>query len=160
MKIGINYLKKNLNLDKLLNLLNKKKEFEYSLDYITESVLDSAGFDDEDIPGLKDPITTRENLWLMLHKWSLIGDLLIRVSPNFLNIKIWGEHLENSDLNLICTFSKKNKKYYLIVSEYKDIDSFGIFVLKSSTNKQIILNKLKELKKNAISSQTLFLDNW
>ena len=46
------------------------------------------------------------------------------------------------------------------LSEYKDIDSFGIFVLKSSTNKKIILNKFKELKKNAISSQTLFLSIW
>lgn len=159
MKTGIKYLKKNLNLEKLLKLLDRKQDFERGLDYIRESVLDSSGLEDEEIPGLRDPFfTSREMLYNSLVKDSLIGDLLVKVSNNFKKINSWGESLDNSDVNIICIFSKKNQKYYLIASEYKDVDRYCVYVYYKSSNKKSILVKMKTLIKEASRDQYLNLD--
>ena len=165
MKTGIKYLKKNLNLEKLLKSLDSKQDFERGLDYIRESVLDSSGLEDEEIPGLSDPFfTSREMLYNSLDKDSLLGDLLVKVSDNFKKINSWGKSLDNSDVNIICIFSKKNQKYYLIASEYKDVDRYCVYVYYKSSNKKSILVKMKTLIKEASRDQYLNLDpfgyNW
>ena len=161
MKTGIKYLKKNLNLEKLLKLLDRKQDFERGLDYIRESVLDSSGLEDEEIPGLGDPFfTSREMLYNSLDKDSLIGDLLVKVSDNFKKINSWGESLDNSDVNVICIYSKKNKKYYLLVSEFKDSINlrYCVYVYYKSSNKKSILAKMKTLIKRAYRDQYFNLD--
>ena len=161
MKTGIKYLKKNLNLEKLLKLLDRKQDFERGLDYIRESVLDSSGLEDEEIPGLGDPFfTSREMLYNTLDKDSLIGDLLVKVSDNFKKINSWGESLDNSDVNIICIYSKKNKKYYLLVSEFKDSINlrYCVYVYYKSSNKKSILAKMKTLIKRAYRDQYFNLD--
>ena len=161
MKTGIKYLKKNLNLEKLLKLLDRKQDFERGLDYIRESVLDSSGLEDEEIPGLGDPFfTSREMLYNSLDKDSLIGDLLVKVSDNFKKINSWGESLDNSDVNIICIYSKKNKKYYLLVSEFKDSINlrYCVYVYYKSSNKKSILAKMKTLIKRAYRDQYFNLD--
>ena len=161
MKTGIKYLKKNLNLEKLLKLLDRKQDFERGLDYIRESVLDSSGLEDEEISGLGDPFfTSREMLYNSLDKDSLIGDLLVKVSDNFKKINSWGESLDNSDVNVICIYSKKNKKYYLLVSEFKDSINlrYCVYVYYKSSNKKSILAKMKTLIKRAYRDQYFNLD--
>ena len=161
MKTGIKYLKKNLNLEKLLKLLDRKQDFERGLDYIRESVLDSSGLEDEEIPGLGDPFfTSREMLYNSLDKDSLIGDLLVKVSDNFKKINSWGESLDNSDVNVICIYSKKNKKYYLLVSEFKDSINlrYCVYVYYKSSNKKSILAKMKTLIKRAYRDQYFNLE--
>ena len=163
MKTGIKYLKKNLNLEKLLKLLDRKQDFERGLDYIRESVLDSSGLEDEEIPGLGDPFfTSREMLYNSLDKDSLIGDLLVKVSDNFKKINSWGESLDNSDVNIICIYSKKNKKYYLLVSEFKDSINlrYCVYVYYKSSNKKSILAKMKTLIKRAYRDQYFNLDHF
>ena len=159
MRTGIKYLKKNLNLEKLLKSLDSKQDFESGLDYIRESVLDSSGLEDEEIPGLSDPFfTSREMLYNSLGQDSLKGDLLVKLSDNFKKINSWGESLDNSDVNIICIFSKKNQKYYLIASEYKDVDRYCVYVYYKSSNKKSILVKMKTLIKEASRDQYLNLD--
>ena len=170
MKIGINYLKKNLNLEKLLQLLDRKQDYETDQDFITESVLVSSGVNQEEIPDLAERSfwrsqaetnsslqSDREEMWYSLQINSRNGDLLTKVSNNFEKIKSWSQSLKYRDVNIICTYSKKNKKYYLVVSEYDEStpSPCAVYIAYSSHDKKKNINEMEKLIKKATKLQTL-----
>ena len=151
MKINLKYLQDNIDLEKLLEKLDKTTEY-IEGDNILNKVLETyPSF----INRKGDEIDIQEevsnsNLFNKLSELSRLGKLLSTISKNFKFIKDVRIDLTRMDFFLTCTYSKLNKTYYMEVCEIRGYNG-GVSIMYKSKSKESVLKKMDRIRKLALT---------
>ena len=151
MKINLKYLQDNIDLEKLLEKLDKTTEY-IEGDNILNKVLETyPSF----INRKGDEIDIQEevsnsNLFNKLSELSRLGKLLSTISKNFKFIKDVRIDLTRMDFFLTCTYSKLNKTYYMEVCEIRGYNG-GVSIMYKSKSKEYVLKKMDKVRKLALT---------
>jgi hypothetical protein len=139
MKINLKYLQDNIDLEKLLEKLDKTTE------YVDGDNINRKG-DEIDIG----EEVLNSNLFNTLSKLSRLGKLLSTISKNFKFIKDVRIDLATMDFFLTCTYSKLNKTYYMEVCEIRGYNG-GVSIMYKSKSKESVLKKMDRVRKLALT---------
>ena len=165
IKIDIQYLKKNLDLNKFLKALDQLQNY-FEGNSIIEKLLESyPSFIDKD----GDEIDISEDAWESrnshsdsllndLDKLSQLGKLLTTISKNFKIIK--DDYIDiNEDIYFVVIFSKINKTYYLSVERKNGRAPQATSIVYKSKKKDQVLKKMENLKNKTKKLKYLEMEN-
>ena len=165
IKIDIQYLKKNLDLNKFLKALDQLQNY-FEGNSIIEKLLESyPSFIDKD----GDEIDISEDAWESrnshsdsllndLDKLSQLGKLLTTISKNFEIIK--DDYIDiNEDIYFVVIFSKINKTYYLSVERKNGRAPQATSIVYKSKKKDQVLKKMENLKNKTKKLKYLEMEN-
>ena len=165
IQIDIQYLKKNLDLNKFLKALDQLQNY-FEGNSIIEKLLESyPSFIDKD----GDEIDISEDAWESrnshsdslsndLDKLSQLGKLLTTISKNFEIIK--DDYIDiNEDIYFVVIFSKINKTYYLSVERKNGRAPQATSIVYKSKKKDQVLKKMENLKNKTKKLKYLEMEN-
>ena len=139
MKIDLNYLKKNFNLDtfiKSLNLNYKHMNEGDMLDRVAEGAYQNILDDDGAEIMIWDILD--DSLQHKLRNLAKNYKLLPKFTNNFQFIREIACETTSRYIYLTCLFSKKNQTYYFFIDEYKDYWNGNCLYLKSKNKEKVI----------------------
>ena len=144
MKIDLKYLKKNLDLNKFINSLDKVvssidgDDIVYKLLESYKSFIDKNGDEIEIYEEAKKVRNKKqESLFSDLFKLSQQGKLLPMISKNFALIKKMHLDLTSLDFFLYCIHSKVNNTYYMKVCRHDYYNDGASIMFKSKSKQQV-----------------------
>ena len=141
MKINLKYLQDNIDLEKLLEKLDKTTEYiegDNILNKVLETYPSFINRKGDEIDIGEEVLNS--NLFNTLSKLSRLGKLLSTISKNFKFIKDVRIDLTRMDFFLTCTYSKLNKTYYMEVCEIRGYNG-GVSIMYKSKSKESVLKK-------------------
>ena len=150
MKIDINYIKKNIDLNKLVK---KFDELEKSTneDIILYQILDSCpDVIDEDEMEVEVSSLLSDDMWGKLTDLSRKGKLLSKISKNFELIEEINFETSYAIYFLQSYYSKINKQFYITVYSLRGYND-AHFVEYKTEKKKELSKKLKSIQKHIIS---------
>ena len=164
VKIDLQYLKKNLDLNRFLESLDQTQNYLEGNSIIDKllkcypSFIDKNG-DEIDIE--EEALTFRnkkfESLFSDLLKLSRLGKLFTTLNKNFKIIK--DDYINVSeDVFLVIIFSKINKTYYLSAERRNGRAEDGTSIVYKNKNKNLVLKEMKSLKETTQELKYLALD--
>ena len=150
MKIDINYIKKNINLNKLIKKFDEL-ERSYNEDIILFQILESCP-DIIDKDGMEVEVRSlmTEDLLSKLSDLSRKGDLLSTMSKNFELIEEIDFETNYATYFLQSYYSKINKSFYITLYSVRDYNDAHFIEFKTE-KKNEVNKKLKSIKKHIIS---------
>ena len=150
MKIDINYIKKNINLNKLIKKFDEL-ERSYNEDIILFQILESCP-DIIDKDGMEVDVRSlmTEDLLSKLSDLSRKGDLISTMSKNFELIEEIDFETNYATYFLQSYYSKINKSFYITLYSVRDYND-AHFVEFKTEKKNEVNKKLKSIKKHIIS---------
>ena len=151
MKINLKYLQDNIDLEKLLEKLDKTTEYidgDNILDKVLETYPSFINRKGDEIDIGEEVLNS--NLFNTLSKLSRLGKLLSTISKNFKFIKDVRIDLTRMDFFLTCTYSKLNKTYYMEVCEIRGYNG-GVSIMYKSKSKEYVLKKMDKVRKLALT---------
>ena len=151
MKINLKYLQDNIDLEKLLEKLDKTTEYidgDNILDKVLETYPSFINRKGDEIDIGEEVLNS--NLFNTLSKLSRLGKLLSTISKNFKFIKDVRIDLTRMDFFLTCTYSKLNKTYYMEVCEIRGYNG-GVSIMYKSKSKESVLKKMDRIRKLALT---------
>ena len=150
MKIDINYIKKNINLNKLIKKFDEL-ERSYNEDIILFQILESCP-DIIDKDGMEVEVRSlmTEDLLSKLSDLSRKGDLISTMSKNFELIEEIDFETNYATYFLQSYYSKINKSFYITLYSVRDYNDAHFIEFKTE-KKNEVNKKLKSIKKHIIS---------
>ena len=150
MKIDINYIKKNIDLNKLVKKFDEL-ERSYNEDIILFQILESCP-DIIDKDGMEVEVRSlmSEDLLSKLSDLSRKGDLISTMSKNFELIEEIDFETNYATYFLQSYYSKINKSFYITLYSVRDYND-AHFVEFKTEKKNEVNKKLKSIKKHIIS---------
>tara|TARA_B100001287_G_C22619694_1_gene499392 strand:- start:570 stop:1049 length:480 start_codon:yes stop_codon:yes gene_type:complete len=150
VKIDINYIKKNINLNKLIKKFDEL-ERSYNEDIILFQILESCP-DIIDKDGMEVEVRSlmTEDLLSKLSDLSRKGDLLSTMSKNFELIEEIDFETNYATYFLQSYYSKINKSFYITLYSVRDYNDAHFIEFKTE-KKNEVNKKLKSIKKHIIS---------
>ena len=150
MKIDINYIKKNIDLNKLVKKFDEL-ERSYNEDIILFQILESCP-DIIDKDGMEVEVRSlmTEDLLIKLSDLSRKGDLISTMSKNFELIEEIDFETNYATYFLQSYYSKINKSFYITLYSVRDYNDAHFIELKTK-KKNEVNKKLKSIKKHIIS---------
>ena len=151
MKINLKYLQDNIDLEKLLEKLDKTTEYidgDNILDKVLETYPSFINRKGDEIDIQEE--VSNSNLFNKLSELSRLGKLLSTISKNFKFIKDVRIDLTRMDFFLTCTYSKLNKTYYMEVCEIRGYNG-GVSIMYKSKSKEYVLKKMDKVRKLALT---------
>ena len=150
MKIDINYIKKNIDLNKLVKKFDEL-ERSYNEDIILFQILESCP-DIIDKDGMEVEVRSlmTEDLLSKLSDLSRKGDLISTMSKNFELIEEIDFETNYATYFLQSYYSKINKSFYITLYSVRDYND-AHFVEFKTEKKNEVNKKLKSIKKHIIS---------
>ena len=150
MKIDINYIKKNIDLNKLVKKFDEL-ERSYNEDIILFQILESCP-DIIDKDGMEVEVRSlmTEDLLSKLSDLSRKGDLLSTMSKNFELIEEIDFETNYATYFLQSYYSKINKSFYITLYSVRDYNDAHFIEFKTE-KKNEVNKKLKSIKKHIIS---------
>ena len=163
-KLNLDYLRKNLDLIKLLNLFNKNKTKFANEKIILDYLLESCSSNDVSKNDLEEAIWNDDKFLDKIETSFIDGKFLPMISDNFQFIKnfyiaepktkenkyVYDEKHHAFDHQII--YSKIDKKYYIMVYQYWDYTNDGYYCRESFSKKsdaiKLIEKEQKILKKD------------
>ena len=150
MKIDINYIKKNIDLNKLVKKFDEL-ERSYNEDIILFQILESCP-DIIDKDGMEVEVRSlmTEDLLSKLSDLSRKGDLISTMSKNFELIEEIDFETNYATYFLQSYYSKINKSFYITLYSVRDYNDAHFIEFKTE-KKNEVNKKLKSIKKHIIS---------
>ena len=150
MKIDINYIKKNIDLNKLVKKFDEL-ERSYNEDIILFQILESCP-DIIDKDGMEVEVRSlmSEDLLSKLSDLSRKGDLISTMSKNFELIEEIDFETNYATYFLQSYYSKINKSFYITLYSVRDYNDAHFIEFKTE-KKNEVKKKLKSIKKHIIS---------
>lgn len=150
MKIDINYIKKNIDLNKLVKKFDEL-ERSYNEDIILFQILESCP-DIIDKDGMEVEVRSlmSEDLLSKLSDLSRKGDLISTMSKNFELIEEIDFETNYATYFLQSYYSKINKSFYITLYSVRDYNDAHFIEFKTE-KKNEVNKKLKSIKKHIIS---------
>ena len=150
MKIDINYIKKNIDLNKLVKKFDEL-ERSYNEDIILFQILESCP-DIIDKDGMEVEVRSlmTEDLLSKLSDLSRKGDLISTLSKNFELIEEIDFETNYATYFLQSYYSKINKSFYITLYSVRDYNDAHFIEFKTE-KKNEVNKKLKSIKKHIIS---------
>ena len=150
MKIDINYIKKNIDLNKLVKKFDEL-ERSYNEDIILFQILESCP-DIIDKDGMEVEVRSlmTEDLLSKLSDLSRKGDLISTMSKNFELIEEIDFETNYATYFLQSYYSKINKSFYITLYSVRDYNDAHFIEFKTE-KKNEVKKKLKSIKKHIIS---------
>ena len=165
IKIDIQYLKKNLDLNKFLKALDQLQNY-FEGNSIVEKLLESypsfINKDGDEIDISEEAWETRDSYGACLandlDKLSQLGKLFTTISKNFKIIK--DDHVDIlEDIYFVVIFSKINKTYYLSVERKNGRAPEATSIVYKSKKKDQVLKKMENLKNKTKKLKYLEMEN-
>ena len=150
MKIDINYIKKNIDLIKLVKKFDEL-ERSYNEDIILFQILEScSNIIDKDGMEVEVRSLMTEDLLSKLSDLSRKGDLISTMSKNFELIEEIDFETNYATYFLQSYYSKINKSFYITLYSVRDYNDAHFIEFKTE-KKNEVKKKLKSIKKHIIS---------